>query len=336
MSTGDNRLVEKIITSFHSSRFSRKTEQDFHRWLLSGQDDAVKETAMNKVWNAVPSTMNRAVYRSLYRVKIKLGMAAAPKKFSWPVRAAMKAAAVVLPALIVTGIYFSMLTGAVEWRQVSVPRGETGYCQLADGTEVWLNAGSVLEYPEKFRKGKREVKLNGEGFFDVVANRRKPFVVVTRRMETTVTGTEFNVSSYENCKSESVTVLSGHVDVAAPDGKTYGLAPDRMLTHNYKTGETSVDEVDAAAMVGWMNSELVFENSTFEDILYTIQRKYDLRIMVDPAKLDGALYRMRFVSGEPLDYILDVVHSVVGLSYKLEAGTLTVGSDLAKVKELEM
>lgn len=335
MNNGNNSLVEKIITRFHSERFSGKAKKNFYLWLLSDKDDEAKDAAMNGVWNNIPYSINRSVYRSLDRVKVRLGMAAPRKGVSGLARAAMKAAAVLLPAMIITGIYFS-IPGETEWTQISVPHGETGHYVLADGTEVWLNAGSVLEYPEKFRRRKREVKLDGEGFFDVAADKKKPFVVISRNMETTVIGTEFNVASYENLKNVSVIVLSGQVEVATPDSHKHSLVPDRMLTHNSKTGETTVEEVDAAALIRWMNNELVFENSTFEDILYTIKRKFNLKIMVDPDHFDNSLYRMRFVNGEPLDYILDVVHSVVGLSYKLEAGVLTVGADPAKARELKM
>ena len=331
-------FVEEIIKRFHSRRFPRKVANNFHLWLLSSRDYTAKDQAMSEVWLDTPYSVTRSAYRSLDTVKVRLGMTE-PKRGSIRLnRVAMRVAAVLLPAMLMVGAYFIVSGGAgnVEWASVEVPYGETGYYMLADGTEVWLNSGSHMEYPVEFKGRKRDVKLYGEGFFDVAGNKRKPFTVHTEHMSTKVVGTQFNVSCYGNQKHESVTVLGGQVDVTTPDNETHSLVPDRHLTHSIADGQTQIEEVDAASMIRWRENGLVFDNSTFEDILCALQRKFNFRIVIDSANFNGSLYRMQFVNGEPLDYILDVVHSVAGLPYTFEAGTLTVGSDLKNAQELAM
>jgi ferric-dicitrate binding protein FerR (iron transport regulator) len=122
-----------------------------------------------------------------------------------------------------------------------------------------------------------------------------------------------------------VTVLDGLVDVTA-GATTHSLVPDRQLTFGVEEGEARVEEVDAASLIRWRENHLIFEDCTFNDILCSLERRFDLKVAVDPKYLTDARYRMQFVSGEPLDYILDVVHSVVGLPYKLDGKELIVGS----------
>lgn len=335
MKNRELRFVEEIIKRFHYRRFSRKVVKNFHLWLLSSKDYTAKDKAMNEVWLDTPYSVTRSVYRSLAAVKARLGMGGSEKASVRLNRVAARVAAVMVPAILMVGAYFLYDgMGNAELVRAEVACGETGYYVLADGTEVWLNSGSYLEYPAKFKGRNRNVKLYGEGFFDVAPNKRKPFIVHTEHMSTKVLGTEFNICSYDNQRHECVTVLTGRVDVTTKDNKTHNLVPDRHLIHWIEEGHTEVEEVDAASMIRWRENGLVFENSSFEDILYALQRKYNFKVMIDSANLSGALYRMQFVNGEPLNYILDVVHSVVGLPYKLENDTLIVGSDQKNALEL--
>jgi ferric-dicitrate binding protein FerR (iron transport regulator) len=328
MNNRDPKLIREIITRFHAKRFSGKTARDFQRWLILPENYSAKDEAMNEVWDSLVSTITGSTYKSLKKVKIRLGMTSS-KKSATPLRRTMlRVAAVLLPAALVVGGYFTMqrVNDNVEWARVEVPNGQTQTYTLADGSTVCLNAGSVLEYPVEFRGRERQVKLRGEGFFKVTPDKSKPFVVTSPRLHTTVVGTEFNISAYDNQLHESVTVLSGQVDVATPEGAIHQLTPNTHLTHWIESGSTDVEEIEASSIVGWMNDELVFENSTLEDILCGIRRKYgDLKVVVDSTCLTNTAYRMKFTHGESLEYVLDVVHKVTGVRYTLNGDTLTIG-----------
>lgn len=337
MKNRDPKLIREIINRFHSKRFSGKVKRNFHQWLIQPEDYSAKDEAMNELWHDVVVKVTGSVYKSLDMVKAKLGMVP-PKKQTVPLqRVLTRVAAVMLPAALIVGSYFiyEAAGNQAEWVRIETPYGKTGCYYLADGTCVWLNAGSSLEYPEKFRGRKREVRLNGEAFFDVTPDKRKPFVVVSDHLRTTVLGTEFNVCSYGNQRHESVTVLSGSVNVTTKDDQMHHLVPDRHLTHWIEDGNTDIEEVDAASMISWLTSGLVFENSTLEDILCGLQRTYNLKVIVDSAQLTNTIYCMKFVNGESLDYVLDVVHSLVGLPYRLEGDMLVIGSDTSNASEFK-
>lgn len=80
---------------------------------------------------------------------------------------------------------------------ISVPYGGTYTVELCDGTKVYLNSGTTLEFPSRFNGEVRGVSLKGEAYFEVTRNESKPFVVEVDEMKVKVLGTSFNVKSYD-------------------------------------------------------------------------------------------------------------------------------------------
>ena len=99
---------------------------------------------------------------------------------------------------------------------LSVPRGQDYHLTLADGTQVWMNAESRLEFPDRFNGNTREVRLKGEAYFEVKKDAKRPFVVHTDYLTTRVLGTAFNVRAYSR-RDASVTLVSGRVQVNSGD-----------------------------------------------------------------------------------------------------------------------
>lgn len=104
--------------------------------------------------------------------------------------------------------------GKVEWNTVDVPRGGTYNVELSDGTEVFLNAESILRFPNSFEEGTcREIWIDGEAYFKVKRDEAHPFVVHTGNIEVEVLGTEFNLMAYHQNPEEHVTLVRGKVKV---------------------------------------------------------------------------------------------------------------------------
>lgn len=326
------KLIQEIISRFHRKRFRAKAKSNFHLWLISQKDYVAKDMALHEVWHSIPSAVTNETFRSLHKVKIKLGMTHPRKQTIQMNRILARVAAVFLPVVMFIGGYFiyESMNRPAEWARMEVPYGDTAHHVLDDGTNVWLNAGSVLEYPVKFRGKQREVRLYGEGFFDVAPQKRMPFIVQTECLKTQVVGTIFNVCCYGDLDLECITVLGGQVVVTTQDNEMHELVPNNHLTYLKDGMETIVEEVDAASMICWMQNGLVFEESTYEDILHTLRRKFNIKVIVDPAHYSNTKYRLWFINDEPLEYILEVVHQLIGLSYKFENETLTVGEKTEK------
>ncbi|MGF7072079.1 FecR family protein [Mucilaginibacter sp. 3215] len=171
-------------------------------------------------------------------------------------------------------------------KQLVAANGQTINFTLADGTKIWLNAGSKLTYPETFRGEKREIRLEGEAFLDVAHDPAKAFIIHTGQVSTHVLGTSFNIKAYANERFIKVDVLSGKVGVVTPEGKskstTTMLTPAEEVVFN-KDGlsVTKNKQVDVNALSSWKDGELVFKNMALPEVLNTINRHFNVTVMAD-------------------------------------------------------
>lgn len=143
--------------------------------------------------------------------------------------------------------------GEGKMQKLSTPRGMDFKVILSDGSEVWLNAESSLEFPSAFTSKERRVNLKGEAYFKVARNEQNPFIVTTDKMQVRVLGTEFNFRSYVSELSH-VSLVSGSVEVYTPDGKTpeVTLKPGQDASLD-AAGQIQVREIDTYSVCQWVN-----------------------------------------------------------------------------------
>lgn len=163
--------------------------------------------------------------------------------------------------------------------RVIMGKGSKGPVTLPDGTIAWLNADSKLIYPEHFQPGKRQVQLEGEGYFEVVRDEKSPFLVETDGMVVNVLGTHFNVKNYENEKTVETTLLSGKVEVFLPGlDKSIVLRPNQRISCDKQSGAYKLGEVDAADYIIWIGDKLVCTNEKLSVVLHRMKHWYNLDI----------------------------------------------------------
>jgi len=171
-----------------------------------------------------------------------------------------------------------------QWHCISVPRGKDFVLMLSDGTKVWLNAESQLEYPTTFTDVERTVLLSGEAYFDVASDAKRPFIVQTGTTQTHVLGTKFNVRNYEN-EELSITLVDGLVKVSNQESQ------DTILLHpneNLRVLDNGIFEkklVDVGTYVSWTKGLFYFDNVSLDKIIYELGRWYDVDIYIDDESL---------------------------------------------------
>ena len=163
---------------------------------------------------------------------------------------------------------------------------------LPDGSQVWLNMYSRLEFdPKQFNRTKRLVKLSGEGFFEVVpslepgsTNKKIPFIVETGSLRTRVLGTAFNIEAYEQESEVRVSLVHGKValDDTATDQTTM-LSPNHMVRYSKQTQSWEVLPVTAANVALWTQGFLVFNEVPLQEALERVENRYQVHIECDPA-----------------------------------------------------
>lgn len=177
--------------------------------------------------------------------------------------------------------------------RLTVPHGKTCQVTLPDGSQVYLHPGSRLTYPTRFFGTQREVMLRGQAYFVVQRDTEHPFVVTTSRSVTTVLGTEFDVTSYDDMP-ERVTLVTGSVALRpVRGGEGLTLCPNEQGVLEEGSGLFTRTAVDTDGYVMWRDGYFYYDHATLREILQSIGRCYNVSIACYGLKsLDC---RMRFV-----------------------------------------
>ena len=207
---------------------------------------------------------------------------------------------------------------------LSTPRGKDYQVTLSDGTSVWLNADSRLEFPESFVGKERRVRLQGEAYFEVAKDAEHPFIVETDYFSTTVLGTTFNLSAYAG-QSANVVLIEGSVSVRA-NGQTESvqITPGTQATLDERRSSFSVSEVDTYPYTQWREGFFYFDDATLYEVMQALGRWYNVNIAFDdPAKMN---VRLHFVAKRGND-VAEAVRNLDALDVvdaAFEEGVITI------------
>lgn len=209
----------------------------------------------------------------------------------------------------------------LAYNTLNVPKGAEFDLVLADGTQVWLNAESKLKYPVAFGGKEREVELEGEGFFKVTKDAKRPFRVKVKGQVVEVLGTEFNVDAYPGEKYIYTTLVQGKVRVDA-EGKSLELTPgmqsvvgnEEMYTRKVNTGD----------VVSWRNGMFVLEDKTLEEILSKLSRWYDFSVFYQNQASKQITFKGKIPRYASFESILDILERTGEVKFKVSGQVVTV------------
>lgn len=197
---------------------------------------------------------------------------------------------------------------------------------LPDGSRIVLHPGSSLQYATAFAGAKRRVFLEGEAFFDVHKNPKRPFLVFTKQVVTTVLGTSFRVKAYASSNEASVAVREGKVAVQARKGAKLDATPARpaatgvLLLPNeqvvYSTTSTQLKKRLVAKPVLLQPQPFAFEERPVTEVLSALEQAYGVDIVYDKVKLAGCTVSISF-DNESLFEKLGLLCKSMGTSYTL-------------------
>ena len=207
----------------------------------------------------------------------------------------------------------------VDSLEIIAPIGSRTVVQLTDGSEVHLNYGSRLKYPQTFTGNSREVRLTGEGYFDVAHNPEKPFIVKTGKLNVKALGTAFNVLAYPENDAVQTTLVNGKVvlERIEKEGiiKTIGsMTPGQHVNYNTKTGTVYSSEGTIEKYIAWKEGKLIFDETTILEAAEKLSRMFNVSIDVDDTIKDYT-YTVTF-EDEPLFQILELMTVATPVRYK--------------------
>jgi transmembrane sensor len=214
--------------------------------------------------------------------------------------------------------------GAVEnqilYNTLSTPRGRQYQLTLADGTRVWLNAGSSIRFPTSFPGNVREVSITGEVYLEVAQNAGKPFTITTGGMKVEVLGTSLDINAYPDEENHKATLLEGKIRVSgnvkggekedvSGEGSGIILKPGQQAQLSKGDELKIIDNVDPGEVLAWKNGFFQFNGASIQTIMHELSRWYDVEVVYD-----GVIPKHSFVGRMGRDYNLSEVLTVLGTS----------------------
>lgn len=240
---------------------------------------------------------------------------------------------------------------AAKWITVTSPKGATTHIRLSDGTEVWLNAGSELQYSQAYDEKKRIVKLQGEAFFQVHTNAARPFRVQTADLEIMALGTAFNVKAYPEDGKVVTTLVEGRVKINSQHtSKPFSieLKPNQHVTYHIPPPAAAPQQPPAAApqkkatpeeapvernevantaiYTGWKDGSWIIASESLEELAVVMERRFNVRVVFADEQLKLYKFSGTFRQ-ETLEQILNILKLTAPLKYKIDNGVVTLELD---------
>ena len=211
--------------------------------------------------------------------------------------------------------------------ELFVPYGKSRQVILPDSSRVWVNAGSLLVYPKDFTDAEtRTVYLTGEASFAVQEDKEKPFIVKTTYLAVQALGTLFTVVSYpgDSCTSAILEKGSIKVDVRSDEHQSEILKPNEQLIYSHTAHTVTVQPVDASLYRLKRSGYLIYENVPFSLLMSSLERRFNVTIHYNSQKYAGESYNVKFAPHETLEDVLNVLHQLVGIHYKIKENVVFI------------
>lgn len=307
-------------------------------WLTAGTESAEKEAAMRQIWLETQASVDGTTRQSFQQTLKKI-QHIEPKsvRISLQRRLLRYAAILILPLLVGTGTWWLAKKQYVEPELIEcyVPNGQQQTIQLSDGSNIQVNSGSLLVYPDKFSDTKRTVYLSGEANFSVAKDTGKPFIVSAGPLKVEVLGTKFNIESYPENQRIITTLENGSVKIYKSDTpeKAIAMQPDEQVVYNGIDQSFSINWVKASDCSAWTKGELRFVNQPLTEILTVMERRYDVQIKLSPEISSTDLFTMKFKQHETVEDAMKIFTRLAGnINYKIEGKEVLLFKERKEVK----
>jgi len=237
----------------------------------------------------------------------------------------LKIAAILLVAIFIGRYAFPELKtqDPVVMQTLHVPAGQRAEITLEDGTKVWLNAKTTLTFPNRFSDQAREVRIDGEGFFDVTVNKKKPFIVKTVGYDIKVWGTQFNLLAYSTKGVFETSLLEGSVEVIK-SGNSKGMlmnVGERIFQENNQLVKASIINPNHFL---WKEGIISFNNESFPELIKKLELYFDLKVEIKNASILKYKCTGKFRTKDGVEHILKVLQLSNKFSFKKDDKTNTI------------
>ncbi len=344
LSAGDTEIINHWLEKSDKNKLLFDQFSDI--WLASSSNQLSNQIDEEKAWNEIQNKLQGQPFKT--------------KKIT--LKEIVRIAAVFVIAFFLgsLGYYFLDREKPVETETRFVeyfsPLGSRSFVQLADGSKVWLNAGSTLKYNNTFGQNNRELHLSGEAFFDVEKNKKIPFVVKTSEIDVIAIGTQFNVKAYPEEKTIETTLIEGSVKL---ESSTVKLADNLYLKPNEKAVFTRkkqqskviveeniekeavlkpkleiIESVEPEPVISWKDQRWVIRNEKLGNLAVKLERRFDVNFIFDNEVLKEYSFRGT-LEDESLQQIMEAIKFSSPIKYVIDQKTVYIMADGKKMEKFK-
>ncbi|MDL2255105.1 DUF4974 domain-containing protein [Parabacteroides sp. OttesenSCG-928-K15] len=308
MTRMDDHQTDILIISFLSGKASEEECRRLEKWVGESLENKRFFEQVRNIWQTSFPAFDPAsisvedAEKKILRQIRKERSASSSLWVYWQRIAAI----LIIPLLLLSGY---LITKDYEqeneeiWQELTAPFGMISQVDLPDGSKVWLNGGSSLQFPHRFQKKERQVSLTGEGYFEVESDATHPFVVETAHSRLVATGTAFNINAHKGDSLTAITLTNGIVDIEFGGSKPIRIQPGDHASFNTNTSRYAVRQTDPYKWYAWKDGLMVFRDDPLAYVFKRLEQTFNVEIQIREPAIADALYRATF-DKESLNEIL--------------------------------
>ena len=355
---------EKIaIINFLSDKFSVTDSEILNHWLEKSDNNKLLFDQFSDIWQAsnfIKTESQLNINQAWLDIQNQI-ITKNDNSRIW--KNLLRYAAVVIVAVILGGMGYYFIDKKGEdilnhqMIEYVAPLGSRSYVQLADGSKVWLNAGTTLKYQNSYGKKNRDLQLAGEAFFEVSKNKKLPFIVHTSDMNVIALGTKFNVKAYNDENTIETTLVEGSVKLESSSVK---LAENLILKPNEKAVFTKksrtteivsankveegttvtkpkldvIQSIETAPIISWKDQRWVIQNENLGQLAIKLERRFNVNFIFDDEVLKE-FYFGGTLEDESLEQIMQAISYASPIKYAIQDNTVIIMSDGKKIKKFK-
>ena len=329
---GTPQHIKTIIAKFLQKETSDEELALLKEWLEEDEKNILQFEEINDTFQSLVTVTKLNAGRSdlaWKKLREKIDVEKETKvlpfrqKYSFLIRIAASVALVLSSYFILKSVLDKKESVLHKPILVQNSKGNKTSLVLPDSSIVFLNANSTLEYSDDFGENSRDVKLNGEAFFDVRKGKHD-FVVTTSNLSIQVKGTKFNVSSTDLDGTEKTTLEEGHVVLQIKGKATaYDMKPGDQIMFNTQSKKVTVKKVNPTHYSAWKEDHLHFENTMLSDIVIKLENRYKVDITIDE-ELAGREWLTMTIEDETIEEVLELIKLSSRLQYRIKDHQITI------------
>ncbi len=318
----------KIVDHFNTGS-ELSDEPELYEWFNSSDENKIAYENYHKIWQGSTELSRAKTFNTEHawtKVDKKISANTTTKyRLHHVVSAALGMAASLL-IMLGLAFYTNMFSFKGETVLLSTNLGSRSTVVLPDGTHVTLNAGTNLEYRFDYFNKIREVKFDGEGFFEV-AKSRNPFIIQTQNgLRLKVLGTKFNLKAYSEDNSIKTSLIEGKIELNSPGNKTLLLIPGQIALYNDRTKELNYSNGQIYQDFGWLNNKLYLDNMSLQEVCTILERCYDVKIVIKKDGLGSKIHYTGVLKEETIVDILEALCKLSEIKYQIKGKNITINN----------